>query len=336
MAAFARDSVLVIAEIGGNHEGNFESAKSLLKLASESGASAAKFQIYTANELVNIVESPSSHQHFKRFELTYDQYIELAETAKKLGIMFMASIWNREALEILDPYIAVHKIGSGDLTSHEMIEATVRTGKPIILSCGLATIDEIENVVGYIQSLDSSYVEEEKLCLLQCTSMYPIPDADANLNSMALIRERTGLPVGYSDHTLGTYACEIAVAMGAQVIEKHFTDQRERRDFRDHRISNTPDEMRDFVAKARRIKELQGVYEKRVMPSEIESGHLVSFRRAVYPRKDLTAGMVLKRDDIISLRPNKGIDGRNYFSVLGKTLKHDKKAYERLSWDDLS
>jgi len=335
MATFEGDKVFVIAEIGGNHEGDFEYAKRLLQLASESGTDAVKFQIYTADTLVNRLENLARYQHFKRFELTYEQYIELAEMAKELGVMFMASIWNRGALEILNPYISIHKIGSGDLNAYEMIEAMVRTGKPIILSCGLATIEGIQDVVKYIESLDASYIRDKKLCLLQCTAMYPIPDCEANLNSMALIRERTGLPVGYSDHTVGTYACEIAVAMGAQVIEKHFTDQREGKEFRDHQISMTRDEMREFIAKIRRIKELQGAYDKRVMPSEIESGHLVSFRRAVYPRRDLRAGTVLRREDIISLRPNVGISGRDHFKVLGKRLKADKKAYERLSWDDL-
>jgi len=330
-----KNGVFIIAEIGGNHEGDFEYAKRLLQLASETGADAVKFQIYTADTLVNRFESPERYHHFKRFELTYEQYIELAEMAKELGIMFMASIWNREALEILNPYISIYKIGSGDLNTYEMIEATARTGKSIILSCGLATIEDIEDVIKYIESLDASYIRDKKLCLLQCTSMYPIPDCEANLNSMLLIRERTGLPVGYSDHTVGSYACEIAAAMGAQVIEKHFTDRREGKEFRDHKISMTRDEMREFIAKIRQIKELQGVYDKRVMPSEIESGHLISFRRAVYLRRDLRAGMVLRRGDIISLRPNVGIDGRDYFNVLGKKLKVDKKAYGRLSWDEL-
>ena len=335
MGPFERDKVFVIAEIGGNHEGDFEYAKRLLQLASESGADAVKFQIYTADTLVNRLESAERYQHFKRFELTYEQYIELADMAKELGIMFMASIWNREALEILNPYISIHKIGSGDFNAYEMVDATVRTGKPIIMSCGLATIEEIEDVIKYIESLDASYIMDKKLCLLQCTSMYPIPDCEANLNAMLLIRERTGLPVGYSDHTVGACACEIAVAMGTQVIEKHFTDQREGKTFRDQQVSMTRDEMRAFVAKIKKIKELQGAYDKRVMPSEIESGHLVSFRRAVYPRRDLRAGTVLRREDIISLRPNVGIDSRDYFKVLGKRLKVDKKAYERLSWDDL-
>jgi len=335
MAYFNQDEVFVIAEIGSNHEGDFERAKKLLRLASESGANAVKFQVYTGDTLVNRLESPTRHQHFKRFELTYEQYIELAEIAKELKTMFMASIWNREALEILNPYISIYKIGSGDLNAYEMIEATVRTGKPMIMSCGLATMADLEEVVQYIGSLDPSYIHDRKLCLLQCTVMYPIPDSDANLKSMILIKERTGLPVGFSDHTVGTYASEIAVSMGAQVIEKHFTDQREGRQFRDHKISLTREEMQELVHKFKKIKELQGTYDKRIMPSEIENECRISFRRAVYPRRDLRAGTLLTREDIISLRPNVGIDGKDYFKLLGKRLKADKKAYERMSWDDV-
>jgi len=332
---FDEKSVFVIAEIGGNHEGDFEYAKRLLKFAWESGANAVKFQVYRGDKLVSKVEDPDSNQHLKRFELSLDQYIELARMARDLGTLFMASIWDREALEFLDPYVTVHKIGSGDFNAYEMVEAAVRTGKPIIQSCGLAAIEQVEKYVEYIKSLDPSYITERKLCLMQCTVMYPIPDRDANLNAMTLIKERTGLPVGYSDHTIGTYASEIAVAMGAQVIEMHFTDDREGKEFRDHRLSVTRDEMREFISKIEKIKELQGAYEKKVMRSEIENKHLVSFRRAVYPAQDLPAGSVLTRDNIISLRPNVGIDGRDYFEVLGKELKVSKKAYERLSWDEL-
>jgi len=332
---FNDNAVFVIAEIGGNHEGDFEYAKRLLKLASESGANAIKFQIYRGDKIVSKVEDPGRNEHFKRFELSIDQYIELAKMARDFEIVFMASIWDREALELLDPYITIHKIGSGDFNAYEMVEASVRTGKPIIQSCGLATIEEIDDYVKYIKSLDPSYIAERKLCLLQCTTMYPIPDCDANLNAMLLIKERTGLPVGYSDHTIGTYASEIAVAMGAQVIELHFTDDREGKQFRDHKLSVTRDEMGEFISKVKKIKELQGVREKKLMPSEVEHNYLVSFRRAVYPANDLPAGSILNRDNVISLRPNVGIDGKDYFKVLGRRLKASKKAYEHLSWNEL-
>jgi N,N'-diacetyllegionaminate synthase len=335
MRYFDEEGVFVIAEIGGNHEGDIEKAKTLLELAAESGADAAKFQVYRADKLVSKVEDPARNRHYQQFELSIDQYVELAGIASDLGILFMASIWDREATTQLAPLIRIHKIGSGDFTAYEMVEAAVSTGKPIIQSCGLATIEEVEDYVGYVRSLDPSYITERKLCLMQCTVMYPIPEREANLNAMLLIRERTRLPVGYSDHTVGTYASEIAVAMGAEVVEMHFTDQRGGREFRDHQLSVTRDEMRRFIDRVKTIKELQGAYEKRPTPSESEENHVLSFRRAVYPAVDLPAGSVLTRDNTISLRPNVGIDGRDYFRVLGKRLRVDKRAYEHLEWSEL-
>jgi N,N'-diacetyllegionaminate synthase len=335
MSYFSPDRVFVIAEIGGNHEGDFEYAKRLLELAAQSGADAAKFQVYSGDTIVSRIEDPDRNRHFKRFELSIEQYIELAQLAQELGILFMASVWNRYALELLAPYTTIHKIGSGDLTAYEMVEAAVRTGKPIIQSCGLATIEEIEEYVSYVDALDPAYRMEGKLCLLQCTVMYPIPDHQTNLNAMRLIQDRTGLPVGYSDHTIGTYAAQIAVAMGASVIEMHFTDEREGKTFRDHKLSVTRDEMRDFIAQIQKIREIQGAYEKRPMAAEIDNNHLYSFRRAVYPAHELPAGTLLTEADIISLRPNVGIDGRDYFKVIGKRLKEDKQAFEHLNWDDL-
>lgn len=332
---FNKNAVFVIAEIGGNHEGDFEYAQRLLKQAANSGADAAKFQVYSGDKLVSRIADPERNKHFDRFALTIDQYEQLAQMAKDLEIMFMASIWDRESLARLDRYIAVHKIGSGDFNAYELVEAIIRTGKPIIQSCGLATIEEIEDYVDFVKSIDPDYIEQRKLCLLQCTVMYPIPDEQANLNAMRLIADRTHLPVGYSDHTLGTYAAEIAVAMGAQVIEMHFTDEREGKTFRDHQLSVTQHEMQQFVTQVDKIKTLQGSYDKQLMPIEIENNHPVFFRRAIYPLVDLAVGEQLARNNVTSLRPNKGIDARDYFNVLGKTLKVAKKAHEPIFWNDL-
>lgn len=332
---FDEGGVFVIAEIGGNHEGDFAVARHLLELAATSGADAVKFQVYTPDTLVNREQSRERHRHFRGFALSLKQYKELAVMAGVLGVQFMASIWNRGLLAELDPFVAVHKIGSGDFNAYEIVEATVRTGKPIIQSCGLASMDDVEAYVRFVESLDPSYISDGKLCLMQCTVAYPSTDREANLAAMLQMSDRTGLPVGYSDHTFGTYAAEIAVAMGAQVIELHFTDDRAGKTFRDHEISVTRDEMRGFAQRVRKIKELQGSYEKKLTSIELATDHLVSFRRGVYPARDLEAGTVLERADLTSLRPNVGIDGREYFEVLGRRLKVDKKALERLDWDDL-
>ncbi len=135
-----KNNVYLIAEIGGNHEGDFEYAKKLTKLAAESGADAVKFQIYTGDSLVNAKYDPDRNEHFKKFELTKQQYIDLAKLCDELEITFMASVWDMNALNYIDSYIPIYKVGSGDLTAYNLIKKIVLTGKPIILSTGLATL----------------------------------------------------------------------------------------------------------------------------------------------------------------------------------------------------
>ena len=243
----SKNNVYIIAEIGGNHEGDFEYAKKLTNLAAQSGVDAVKFQIYTGDGLVNERYDPDRNKHFKKFELTKEQYIELAKLCKQLGITFMASVWDIDSFEFIDEYMPIYKIGSGDMTAYNLIKRMVLTGKPIIISTGLATFDEVNNVINFIESMDSSYITEKKLSVLQCTSMYPIPFEDANLNVMNTYKENFNIPVGYSDHTVDMDAIEIAISMGAEIIEVHFTDTRDGKEFRDHKVSATKDEIKSLI-----------------------------------------------------------------------------------------
>jgi N-acetylneuraminate synthase/N,N'-diacetyllegionaminate synthase len=324
----------LIAEIGGNHEGDFDYAQRLTQLACESGVDAVKFQIYTGDTLVSRIEDPQRNKHFSKFELKPKQYIELAKQCRLNDTVFLASVWDMSALEWIDPYLEYYKIGSGDLTAYPILKAIISTRKPIILSTGLSTLDEVREAVNYVQSLDSRYKRKEYFALLQCTSMYPIPNEDANLRVIELLREEFNLPVGYSDHTIGTAAVETAVAMGAEIIEMHFTDSRDGKSFRDHQISFTCEEIQQLILRIKKINELQGEATKTPTPSEIESNHVNSFRRAVYPIRDLPSGTTLSEEDLILLRPNHGIDARDYGKVIGKKLQRSVSAHQRLSWDD--
>lgn len=315
-----KNNVYLIAEIGGNHEGDFEYAKRLTKLAAESGVDAIKFQIYTGDSLVNPKYDPDRYKHFKKFELTKTQYIELAELCNKLDVTFMASVWDVEAFDYIDAYMPIYKIGSGDMTAYNLIHKMVLTGKPIILSTGLATLREVINVVSFIEGIDSEYIKNKKLSLLQCTSMYPIPDTDANLNVLKTYMERFRIPIGYSDHTIGMEAIETAVAMGAKVIEMHFTDKRKGKTFRDHKVSLTKDEVINLINKINKIKRLQGSYEKQPTSLEIESGHLRSFRRGVFARTDLKQGHIITSKDLITLRPCIGVGADDYYNLIGKKI----------------
>ncbi|MCM8530267.1 MAG: N-acetylneuraminate synthase family protein [Lentisphaeraceae bacterium] len=329
MKSFSND-LFFIAEIGGNHEGDFEYAKRLTQLGIDSGANAVKFQLYKGDTLVSRVEGGARNKHFKKFELSQKHYLDLVDMCEKANAMFMASVWDEKMLTWIDPYLSVHKVGAGDLTCFPMIKNLVKTGKPIILSTGLSTMEEVKQTVDFIYELEESYVTDEKLALLQCTSSYPCPDEDANLDAMLALKEQFCLPVGYSDHTVGSDAIEIAVAMGAQIIEKHFTDTRENKEFRDHKVSLTCEEVQKFLTKVKRIKKLKGTQNKFVTKSEKLAGHDVSFRRSVYAKCDLTAGEILTEENISVLRPAHGISSTCYFKLLGQRVNRNLDCHEVL------
>lgn len=322
---------LLIAEIGGNHEGDFEYAKQLTQLAIDADVDYIKYQLYSGNTLVSRVENPIRNQHFKKFELPHEQYIELAEMCRAAGKHFMASVWDTDYISWIDSYMPIYKIGSGDMTAYPVLKEIAKLKKPIILSTGLSSLDEVIDTVDYIQSLDDLYKDPNYLSILQCTAMYPIPFSAANLNVMQTYKNLTGLPVGYSDHTEGGKALEIAVAMGAQILEFHFTDKREGKVFRDHKVSLTKEEVWELIDNIKAIKALQGNSMKRVL--EIEGEHPVTFRRAVYPKVDVPAGTVLTEEHLTVLRPNHGIDARDFEKVLNKTTTKALKAHQKLDWD---
>ncbi|EMR75103.1 sialic acid synthase [Thermoplasmatales archaeon SCGC AB-540-F20] len=319
---------LLLAEIGGNHEGDFEYAKKLTKLAIESDVDYIKFQLYSADNIVNRVESPDKNKHFKKFELSKGQYIELAKMCLDNNAKFLASVWDESMLEWIDPYMSVYKIGSGDLTAYCLLKKIAGLKKPIILSTGLSKLNEVIDSVNYIQSLDKFYKNPDNLALLQCTSMYPITFEDANLNVMQKYFEKTGLTIGYSDHTIGSKALEVAFAMGANILEFHFTDTRKGKEFRDHKVSLTKPEVKRLISNIKDIKKLKGSSLKK--PLEVEGNHRTTFRRGVYPIRDLKKGTILNESVLVCLRPNHGIDAREYFNLIGKKLLVDVKAYQKL------
>jgi N,N'-diacetyllegionaminate synthase len=323
---------LLIAEIGGNHEGNFEYAKQLAQLAIETGVDYVKFQIYTGDTLVSGTESPDRNKHFKKFELTKEQHIYLASMVKEAGIKYTSSVWDLEAMGWIDSHIDLYKIGSGDLTAYPVLRKTAQRGKPMIMSTGLSTEKEVLDAVAFVQRQNSVYKDHNMLALLQCTSMYPITPGDAHLNVMNRLRDLTGLTIGYSDHTEGSKALFYAVAMGASILEFHFTDSREGKQFRDHKVSLTPEEVRGLIEEIRAIRSYQGDATKKPLPIEIDNGHVLSFRRAIYPSRDILKGEILTDENITVLRPNHGIDARDYDKVIGKTAKVDLKKHQKLSF----
>ena len=323
----------LIAEIGGNHEGDFNYAKRLVNLACASDATIIKTQAYTGDTLVNSKYDPNRNLHFKKFELSLAQNLELARIIKSNGKKFSASIWNKDWIDDFLPFVDYFKVGSGDLTDFSMLEKLAETEKPIILSTGISFLAEVVNSVEYLRSLNKKYFDPELLIVLQCTSMYPIDYKDANINVMNVYRSMFNSQVGYSDHTIGTSALKYAKALGADFLEFHFTDDKTR-EFRDHQISLTNDDIallkREFVE----IECLLGNGIKRAMEIELENNHDFSFRRALYPSKDLDAGEILTSENIIALRPCQGIGAEHYTKLLGKKLVVPKTKYSELFWND--
>ena len=326
---------LLIAEIGGNHEGNFDYAKKLTRLAIESKVDVIKYQIYTGDTLVSKLESPIRNNHFKKFELTKAQHIYLAEMVIESGVKYSSSVWDIKALEWLDKYIDIYKIGSGDLTAYPVLEETSKKGKPMIISTGLSSEAEVFDAVKFIQSCNSIYTNKDYLGILQCTSMYPIPFEDANLSVLERFKEIFDLTIGYSDHTEGSKALQYAHAMGAKILEFHFTDSRDNKTFRDHKVSLTKLEIHDLIDEMKLINKLKGNNQKRPLIIENDNGHDISFRRAVYPSRNILKGELLSKENLTVLRPLSGIDSRLYFDILGKVALKDFKMHEKMNLQDL-
>jgi N,N'-diacetyllegionaminate synthase len=330
-----RNPVFIIAEIGGNHEGDFSYARTLVDLAISSGVDAVKLQIYTGDTLVSRVESPDRNAHFKLFELGVERYQEIARHCAASGVQFMASIWNLEYIETFDPFIRMHKVGSGDLTAYPVLRRLAETGKPIVLSTGLSRMEEISSAVEEIVRVDPAYRTQRKLALLQCTSSYPCPPEDVNLSVMESLRREFALPVGYSDHTVGTEAALAAATMGAEILELHFTDRPEGREFRDHQVSFTADQMRTLISQIRYVRTVQGSPVKEPTPSERNAGHPASFRRSLYASCPIEAGEILTEQNTTILRPDHGISASLYYQVLGRKVSRALRTHEVIQQQDL-
>ncbi len=279
-------------------------------------------------------------ERFKSLQFTDGQWIELSELAKKEGLVFLSTPFDEESADFLDKIVPAFKIASGDLTNLPLIEHVAKKGKPIILSTGLSTTEEIEKIV--------EKIPKDQLILLHCIAAYPTPIEEANLRAIPFLKEKFKVPVGYSDHTIGNLACEIAVALGACVIEKHFTFDKNQ-PFGDHKLSADPGDMRELIGKIREIEKersvekididkefletILGKYEKKPVPSEKEM--IKKMRRSLHAAQDIPAGALLKREMMIALRPADGISPLDIHRVIGKTAKKAIKRYDAIKWEDL-
>lgn len=323
--------VLVIAEIGNNHEGDVGRAAEMIARAAEAGAQAVKFQTILPEELV-APDQEARLAQLRRYALSAENHVQLADAAKLAGVMFMSTPFAIPAVEMLRPLVPAFKIASGDNDFHPLLRAVAATGKPILLSAGMAALGEIKAAKAVIEGEWATDGHDPGLVILHCVSAYPTSPEEANLSA---IRSLAGLgcPVGYSDHTLGSLASVVAVGLGARVIEKHFTLSNTQSDFRDHKLSADPTELKELVERVREANVLLGDGQKRLMPSERATADAA--RRSLAARRDLEQGHILAAHDITWLRPGGGIAPGSEAAVVGRVMRRAMKAGSRIVMEDL-
>lgn len=311
--------VLIIAEIGNNHEGDVELAEELVHLAADSGAQAVKFQTINPYELVS-PEDEGRIAQLNRYALTPEDHLRLKDAADRAGIMFMSTPFSLSAVEMLDPLVEAFKIASGDNNFIPLLKTVARTQKPIIMSTGMASMAQIEYSRSVVKKEWDRLNVNPCLILLHCVSSYPTPVEEANLSAIKLLSEMNDF-VGYSDHTLGTTAAPLAVTLGARVIEKHFTISKSHSDFRDHQLSAEPDELKEMIERIKEAELYIGDGKTDIQECEIASAQVA--KRSICANKPLEEGHVLSMADLCWLRPALGVEPGQESELLGRMLKKD-------------
>ena len=318
------EKVFVIAEIGNNHEGSISAAEEMIGRAAEAGVDAVKFQSIDPKQLVSSCETQRLAQ-LARFQLSEDEYFGLADTAKREGVVFLSTPFYLKAIDFLNPLVPAFKIASGDNDFISLLRVVAGTQKPILLSTGMSDLVGIAKAIDTIESfwMEIGLAENPGIALLHCVSSYPTTASNANIG---FLRELASLGhvVGYSDHTIGSEAVSLAIALGARVIEKHFTLDKNFSDFRDHQISCDPREMKVYCETIRLSEVLLGSGKKRLLKCE-EATHAAA-RRSLVTARDLPAGHVLQWNDFAWLRPGGSTAPGMEDNLLGKKLKNSLSA----------
>jgi N,N'-diacetyllegionaminate synthase len=335
--------VIIIAEAGVNHNGELKKAIELVKVASVAGADYVKFQTFKTELNIsklakkadyqekNTGNSESQYDMVKKLELSFDDFLIIQHECEKLNIGFMSTGFDIPSIDFLDSLAPEYfKIPSGEITNKPYLEYIGKIAKKVILSTGMANIDEIKNAV---QILIKEGIGKENLTILHCNTEYPTPYKDVNLLAMLHIKDEIGVEIGYSDHTLGIEVSIAAVALGARIIEKHFTLDRSLPG-PDHIASLEPDELKAMVSGIRNIElSISGNGIK--VTSESEKPNILIARKSVHVVKDLNKGHILTTGDLIMKRPGDGISPMEIDNVLGKMLVNDLIKDTKLSWEQI-
>jgi len=347
------DKCFIIAEAGVNHNGDLALACKLVDAAVEAGVDAVKFQTFKTENVVSKNTEKAEYQKkttdtgesqlemLKKLELPFEDFKKIKKYCDKKGIVFLSTPFDYESVDFLESLVPLYKIGSGEITNLPFLEYIAEKGKPIILSTGMSTLGEVEEAITTIINVNPSFFDTSHLSpltshaspltLLHCISNYPAEYEDVNLKAMLTLKEAFKLPVGYSDHTLGIEVAVAAVALGAKIIEKHFTLDRNLPG-PDHKASLEPDELNAMVKAIRNVEKSLGDGIKRPAQSELQVMKVV--RRSLVAKKDIRAGETVKESDMLVKRPATGIPPKFKEIVIGMKPTRSIKKDELFNWED--
>jgi sialic acid synthase SpsE len=321
---FSDEQTYIIAEIGINHNGEYEVAKEMVQAAADAGADGVKFQLWEAHELSVDRETIELLQQWK---LNTGELERLAALAGELGVDFFASVFDSKSIKQLIKLDApIIKIASCDVTNLPLLRDAAQKDQPIIMSTGMATMSEVATAVETVQN------EHNELCLLHCISSYPVDIEDLNLRAIDTLRSAFNLPVGFSDHTKGIVAPLLAVTRGATILEKHFTLDKTM-EGPDQTLSAEPAEFSKMVTKIRSVEEGLGGGDIECAPSEVDSAY--SMRRGIKAKTDINKGEKLTQEKLKISRPETGISPDNYQEVLNLEVSRHINKNDPINWKDI-
>ena len=344
-----------IAEAGVNHNGQVSTAIDLVNIAAESGASAVKFQMFSASDLVTKSAKKANYQKnnkkesqfdmLKKLELKLEEFELISERAKELGIEFMCSAFDIKSLsKVISLGVKKLKIPSGEITNGPLLIEHGKSGLDIILSTGMSSMEEIKqalNIISYgYQNINEppkgwekslpkyesfKSIIEHKVTLLHCVSSYPVEHSDQNLNSIKLLKDKFGTKVGYSDHSVGTISSVIAVTLGAKVIEKHFTVSKKMQG-PDHLTSLEPKELKQLINEIKITEDSLGVASKKIVDSEQDV--LLAARKSIVAKQKIEKGDIFSENNLICKRPGNGISPMEWDKIIDSVASKPYEEYE--------
>ena len=319
--------VLIIAEAGVNHNGDLATAKKLVEVAKECGADIVKFQTFQADRLVskyaemaeyqkkNLGVEQSQREMLNKLMLRQEDFMTLSDYCKEMGIRFLSTPFDRESIQLLNTLQSIWKIPSGEITNYPYLVEMAKTGKDLILSTGMSTLQEVDAAMNVLKSHGAG-----KITLLHCTTEYPAPYREVNLRAMQGMREHFACEVGYSDHTLGITVALAAVAMGAAVIEKHFTLDKSM-EGPDHKASLEPEEFKTMVREIRNVEAAMGDKEKIV--SDCEKRNIAVARKSIVALRNIKKGEIFSEENLTTKRPGTGISPMCWNEIIGSPALRD-------------